>query len=35
MVEIVVAEAKGQVPVLAGAGGYWTEDVIDLIERIE
>jgi 4-hydroxy-tetrahydrodipicolinate synthase len=35
VVEIVVAEAKGQVPVLAGAGGYWTEDVIDLIERIE
>lgn len=35
VVEIVVEEAKGQVPVLAGAGGYWTDDVIDLIERIE
>jgi len=35
VVEIVVAEANGQVPVLAGAGGYWTDDVIDLIERIE
>lgn len=35
VVEIVVAEAKGQVPVLAGAGGYWTDDVIDLIERID
>ncbi len=35
VVEIVVAEAKGTVPVLAGAGGYWTDDVIDLMERIE
>ncbi len=35
VVELVVKEAKGQVPVLAGAGGYWTEDVIDLMKRIE
>lgn len=35
VVEIVVEEAKGEVPVLAGAGGYWTDDVIDLMERIE
>lgn len=35
VVELVVAEAKGQVPVLAGAGGYWTEDVIDLMQRLE
>lgn len=35
VVEITVEEAKGKVPVLAGAGGYWTTDVIDLAERIE
>jgi 4-hydroxy-tetrahydrodipicolinate synthase len=35
VVEIVVQESNGQVPVLAGAGGYWTDDVIDLIARIE
>jgi len=35
VVELVVAAAKGEVPVLAGAGGYWTEDVIDLVKRIE
>ncbi|MCX6610796.1 MAG: 4-hydroxy-tetrahydrodipicolinate synthase [Acidobacteria bacterium] len=35
IVELTVAAAKGEVPVLAGAGGYWTEDVIDLIKRIE
>jgi 4-hydroxy-tetrahydrodipicolinate synthase len=35
VVELTVAAAKGEVPVLAGAGGYWTEDVIDLIQRIE
>src|SRR5512132_2368650 len=28
VVEIVVAEAKGRVPVLAGAGGYNTDEVI-------
>lgn len=35
IVELTVAAAKGEVPVLAGAGGYWTEDVIDLVKRIE
>ena len=35
VVELTVAAAKGEVPILAGAGGYWTEDVIDLIQRIE
>lgn len=29
VVELVVAEAKGKVPVLAGAGGYNTHDVIE------
>lgn len=35
VVELTVAAAKGEVPVLAGAGGYWTKDVIDLVQRIE
>ncbi len=35
VVELTVAAAKSEVPVLAGAGGYWTEDVIDLVKRIE
>lgn len=35
VVEIVAQEAKGKVPVLAGAGGYWTEDVIDLAVRCQ
>ncbi len=35
VVELTVAAARGEVPVLAGAGGYWTEDVIDLVKRIE
>ncbi|HEY3439117.1 MAG TPA: 4-hydroxy-tetrahydrodipicolinate synthase [Paludibaculum sp.] len=35
VVEITVEEAKGKVPVLAGAGGYWTTDVIDLAQRVE
>ncbi len=35
IVELTVREAAGQVPVLAGAGGYWTEDVIDLMQRLE
>ena len=35
VVELVVEAAKGQVPVLAGAGGYWTDDVIDLVQRID
>ena len=33
--ELVVAEAAGRVPVLAGAGGYNTRDVIHLIQELE
>src|SRR5882762_273161 len=35
IVEIVVDEAKGTVPVLAGAGGYDTKEVIHLAREIE
>ncbi len=35
IVEITVEEARGRVPVLAGAGGYDTDEVIELIARIE
>ncbi|WP_031497324.1 4-hydroxy-tetrahydrodipicolinate synthase [Bryobacter aggregatus] len=35
VVELTVAEAKGQVPVLAGAGGYNTADVISLAKELE
>ena len=35
VVEIAVEEAKGQVPVLAGAGGYNTHEVIELAKEIE
>ena len=34
MVEIVVAEAKGAVPVLAGAGGYNTHEVIEAAQQM-
>src|SRR3954466_2869616 len=34
IVEIVVDEANGAVPVLAGAGGYDTKEVIHLAERM-
>jgi 4-hydroxy-tetrahydrodipicolinate synthase len=34
VVEIVVEEAAGRVPVLAGAGGYNTEDVIHAVRRM-
>jgi 4-hydroxy-tetrahydrodipicolinate synthase len=34
VVEIVVAEAKGKVPVLAGAGGYNTHDVIETAQQM-
>jgi 4-hydroxy-tetrahydrodipicolinate synthase len=34
VVEIVVAEAKGKVPVLAGAGGYNTRDVIETAQQM-
>ena len=35
VVEIAVAEARGRVPVLAGAGGYNTHEVIELAREIE
>lgn len=35
VVEITVEEARGRVPVLAGAGGYDTHKVIDLIRELE
>lgn len=35
VVEITVAEANGKVPVLAGAGGYNTHEVIELAQEIE
>jgi 4-hydroxy-tetrahydrodipicolinate synthase len=34
IVEITVEEARGRVPVLAGAGGYDTAEVIDLIAEL-
>jgi 4-hydroxy-tetrahydrodipicolinate synthase len=35
VVEITVEEAKGQVPVLGGAGGYNTHEVIELARELE
>jgi len=35
VVELVVEEAAGRVPVLAGAGGYDTRDVIELAKDLE
>ena len=35
VVEIVVEEAKGRVPVLAGAGGYNTQEIIELAHALE
>jgi 4-hydroxy-tetrahydrodipicolinate synthase len=35
VVELVVQEAAGRVPVLAGAGGYNTHEVIALVRRME
>jgi 4-hydroxy-tetrahydrodipicolinate synthase len=35
IVELVVQEAAGKVPVLAGAGGYDTREVIHLMRRME
>jgi len=35
IVELIVAEAKGRVPVLAGAGGYNTREVIDAGMRMK
>ena len=35
VVEIVIEEAKGKVPVLAGAGGYNTQEIIGLAATLE
>jgi 4-hydroxy-tetrahydrodipicolinate synthase len=35
VVEITIDEAKGKVPVLAGAGGYNTHEVIELAQAVE
>src|SRR5438132_7779799 len=35
VVEITLEEAKGKVPVLAGAGGYNTREVIELAQTLE
>src|ERR1041384_2906526 len=35
VVEITLEEAKGRVPVVAGAGGYNTQEVIDLARELE
>jgi 4-hydroxy-tetrahydrodipicolinate synthase len=35
VVEITLEEAKGEVPVLAGAGGYNTHEVIELAREVE
>jgi 4-hydroxy-tetrahydrodipicolinate synthase len=35
VIELVVDEANGRVPVLAGAGGYNTREVIDLVRDVE
>ncbi len=35
VVEITIEEAKGKVPVLAGAGGYNTQEVIELARELE
>jgi 4-hydroxy-tetrahydrodipicolinate synthase len=35
VIEITVEEAKGKVPVVAGAGGYNTAEVIELAEEVE
>ena len=35
VVELVVEEAEGSIPILAGAGGYSTREVIGLVGRME
>src|SRR6202162_5685013 len=35
VVEITLEQAKGKVPVLAGAGGYNTHEVIDLAKELK
>src|SRR5215467_987224 len=35
MVEILVDEAKGQVPVVAGCGGYDTREIVELAKEMQ
>jgi 4-hydroxy-tetrahydrodipicolinate synthase len=35
VVEITLQEAAGKIPVLAGAGGYNTQDVVELVHELE
>jgi 4-hydroxy-tetrahydrodipicolinate synthase len=35
VVEIVLEEARGKVPVLGGAGGYYTQEVVELAVELE
>jgi 4-hydroxy-tetrahydrodipicolinate synthase len=35
VVEIVLEEARGKVPVLGGAGGYYTKEVVELAVELE
>jgi len=35
VVEITLQEAAGKIPVLAGAGGYNTQDVVELVRELE
>ena len=35
VVELVLEEAKGKVPVLAGAGGYNTREIVELVGELE
>src|SRR5919206_3355355 len=35
VVQITVEEARGRVPVLAGAGGYDTQEIIELIAELK
>ena len=35
VVELVLEEAKGKVPVLAGAGGYNTKEIVELVGELE
>lgn len=35
VVELVLEEAKGKVPVLAGAGGYNTQEIVELVGELE
>ena len=35
VVELVLEEAKGKIPVLAGAGGYNTQEIVELVGELE